>query len=437
MFLQRSVYQDLLEWKSSPRRKPLIFQGARQVGKTFLLKHFGAVEYEDCAYFNFERDPSVLNAFEHQLDPKSLINTLSILREKKIEKGKTLIILDEIQKSSDALNSLKYFNEEANEYHIIAAGSLLGIALNHLKSFPVGKVNFLNIYPLTFSEFIEGSGLGELNKFLQGVDAFEPIPDPLHEKLIGLLRIYYVIGGMPEVVAEYLTNKDFNVVRDIQNEILTSYENDFSKYTEPDLTSKIRRTWTAIPSALSKENKKFQYSEIIKGARARAYESSIDWLTHAGLIYKVNCIEKVGLPLEGYSINEIFKLYSFDIGLLGAQLGVSPKLVIHGHELFTELKGALAENYILQEFKAQGISSIYYWRSKNTAEVDFLISIENQLFPIEVKAGVDRNTRSLREYQKQNKSDKLFRFTLRNLKKDQDLHNLPLYMAGNFKKLNF
>ncbi|MEQ1666041.1 MAG: AAA family ATPase [Bdellovibrionales bacterium] len=268
MFLQRSVYQKLLDWKRSKRRKPLIFQGARQVGKTFLLKHFGAQEFEDCAYFNFERDPEVIKTFASQLDPKKLVQTLSILREKKIEPGKTLIILDEIQKSNEALNALKYFNEEANEYFIIAAGSLLGVALNNLKSFPVGKVNLLNIYPLSFSEFLESQKLSELNNLLHNIKVIEPIAEAVHSKLIENLKTYYITGGMPEVVVEYLKSQDFAAVRDVQHEILNSYENDFSKYAAPETTARIRQTWETIPSVISKENKTtfsiyFEFTNLI------------------------------------------------------------------------------------------------------------------------------------------------------------------------------
>lgn len=435
MYLKRTLYQNLIDWKKSNRRKPLILQGARQVGKTYLLKLFGKEEFEDCAYFNFERDPAVVKAFGAELDPKKIINILSLLRGKKIEPGKTLIIFDEIQKSSEALNSLKYFNEEANDYFIIAAGSLLGVALNNLKSFPVGKVNFLNIYPLSFSEFLMGIGLDELNTYLNKIKLIEPIPIPIHEKLIENLKIYYITGGMPEVISEYIKTQDFGIVRDVQHEILSSYENDFSKYALPEISLRIRQAWNTIPTSLSKENKKFQYSEISKGARARNYEASIDWLVHSGLVYKVNCVQKVAHPLEGYSQKEIFKLYCFDVGLLGAQLAIEPKIILSTHKLFTEFKGALTENFVLQELKAHGISSIYYWRSLNTAEVDFLITLNSHFIPIEVKTGVDRNSRSLREYQKQNQAQILYRMTLRNLVQDQDMCNIPLYLAGKFKDL--
>lgn len=435
MYLKRNVYQNLLEWKKSNRRKPLIFQGARQVGKTFLLKQFGEKEFEDCAYFNFERDPAVLNAFENQLDPKKIINILSILREKKIEAGKTLIIFDEIQKSSEALNALKYFNEEANDYFVIAAGSLLGVALNNLKSFPVGKVNFLHIYPLTFCEFLEGLGLSELNTYMQSIKAIEPMPEVIHEKLIDNLKLYYITGGMPEVITEYIRTQDFSIIREVQHEILSSYENDFSKYASPKITMRIREAWNTIPTALSKENKKFQYSEISKGARARSYETSIDWLIHSGLVYKVNCVEKVAHPLEGYAEKEIFKLYSFDVGLLGTQLGIAPKVILTKHNLFTEFKGAQTENFVLQELKTQGIPSVYFWRSFNAAEVDFLFSMETTFIPVEVKTGIDRNSRSLREFQKKTNAKTLYQMTLRNLKQDQDFCNIPIYLAGKFKNL--
>jgi predicted AAA+ superfamily ATPase len=435
MYLKRTVYKKLLEWKQSSRRKPLVIQGARQVGKTFLLKQFGNAEFSDFAYFNLERDPAVLKVFEEQLDPYKLIDILSILREKKIEPQKTLIVLDEIQKSSGALNALKYFNEEANDFYIIAAGSLLGVALSNLKSFPVGKVNFLHIYPLTYSEFLQGMDLVELNNYLLNIKKIEPLPVSIHDLLIENLKLYYITGGMPEVVTEYIKTKDFKIVREVQQEILSSYENDFSKYAKPDVTIRIRQAWGTIPMILSKENKKFQYAEITKGARTREYETSIDWLIHSGLVYRVNCIEKVALPLAGYSKKEIFKLYFFDVGLLGAQLGINPKIILNDHILFTEFKGAQAENFVLQEMRAQEIDDVYYWRNAQTAEVDFIISIDANIIPIEVKAGVDRNTRSLREYQKATHAKNLYRLTLRNLKQDDDLCNIPIYLAGEIQRL--
>ena len=430
--MKRDIYELLEEWKKSERRKPLVLNGARQVGKTYSLKHFGATSYEKTAYLNFEKDEKLGQYFDGTLDPKQLIKILSIYTNIEIEPQNTLLILDEIQECPKALNSLKYFCEEANEYHIVTAGSLLGVKTAGEKGFPVGKVNFLHLYPLTFFEFLTAVGQEKTRLFLDEYHTYEPIPNPMHEKLLQLLRMYFFIGGMPEAVDEYARTEKLNVVREIQSEILNAYEKDFAKHAPRNEIMKITTVWKQIHRQLAKENKKFVFAAIRKSARGRDYEEAIQWLVDAGLIYKSFLVESPKFPLSAYADNSIFKIFLADVGLLGAQSNLSPQTIIDGDVLFTEFKGALTENYVAQELIAIRRKEPYYWASEGTAEVDFLIENEQQIYPLEVKAGASQKKKSLLVYNQKYHPAKLCRATTMNLKHDGDIYNYPLYLVSRF-----
>ena len=430
--MKRDIHQLLNEWKQSNRRKPLVLNGARQVGKTYSLKHFGQTNYKKVAYLNFEKDEKLGQYFEGTLDPKQLIRILSIHTEVEIEPHKTLLILDEIQECPKALNSLKYFCEEANEYHVVAAGSLLGVKTAGEKGFPVGKVNFLHMYPLTFFEFLNALGQDKTRLFLEDYSTYLPIPNPMHEKLIGLLKLYFFVGGMPEAVAEYAKNEKLNVVREIQEEILNAYEKDFAKHAPPHEIMKITTVWKQVHRQLAKENKKFIFSAIRKSARGRDYEDAIQWLSDAGLIHKSHLVESPKFPLSAYADNNTFKIFLADVGLLGAQSNLSPQTIIDGDLLFTEFKGALTENYVAQELIANKHKNPYYWTSEGTAEIDFLIEEDHAIYPLEVKAGANQKKKSLLVYNQKYAPAKLIRTTTMNLKHDGNIYNYPLYLISKF-----
>jgi len=430
--MKRDIYQQLEEWKRSTRRKPLVLNGARQVGKTYALKRFGAVSYEKIAYLNFEKDEKLAQYFEGTLDPQKLIRILSIHTEVEIQPHRTLLIFDEIQECPKALNSLKYFCEEANEYHVVAAGSLLGVKTAGGKGFPVGKVNFLHLYPLTFFEFLSAVGSEKIRAFLEELKSYEPIPEPLHEKLTQLLKIYFFVGGMPEAVAEYAKNENLNTVREIQLEILNAYEKDFAKHAPPGEIMKITTIWKQIHRQLAKENKKFIFAAIRKSARGRDYEYAIQWLSDAGLIHKSYLVDSPKFPLSAYADNNIFKVFLADVGLLGAQSNLSAHSIIEGDLLFTEFKGALTENYVAQELIATKRKESYYWASEGSAEIDFLMEEEREIYPLEVKAGANQKKKSLLVYNQKYAPAKLVRATTMNLKHDGAIYNYPLYLISQF-----
>lgn len=427
--MKRDIYHLLEDWKQSIRRKPLILNGARQVGKTYALKHFGKTSYKKIAYLNFEKDEKLSQYFENTLDPKQLLKILSIHTEVEIEPHHTLLVFDEIQSCPKALNSLKYFCEEASEYHVVAAGSLLGVKIAG-EGFPVGKVNFLHMYPLTFFEFLSALDQEKTRQFLEEYHTFEPIPNPLHEKLIQLLKMYLFVGGMPEAVAEYAKTESLNVVREIQREILTAYENDFAKHAPPHEIMKIMTVWKQVHRQLAKENKKFIFSAIRKSARGRDYEEAIQWLTDAGLIHKSYLVESPKFPLSAYADNNIFKIFLVDVGLLGAQSNLPPQTLIDGDLLFTEFKGALTENYVAQELIATKQIKPYYWTSEGIAEIDFLIEEDHEIYPLEVKAGASQKKKSLLVYNQKYAPSKLIRATPMNVKHDGNVYNYPLYLIS-------
>ena len=428
--MKRDIYEQLIYWKESSLRKPLILKGARQVGKTYILQDFGKGQYNDVAYFNFEEDPDLNGLFTGRLVPDKIIQMLSISREKQILPEKTLIIFDEVQNSPETLTSLKYFCEKAPEYHIAAAGSLLGVKVGQSAPFPVGKVNFLNLYPMTFAEFLNAVGKSKLRAFLENTD-FQPITANFHTELIDLLKIYYFVGGMPEAVAQYVTNQDLHIVRKIQEEILEAYAIDFSKYTTKTEAIRLAATWTSIPNQLARENKRFTYAEITKNARARDYAESIQWLVDAGLVIMVHNTHTPKLPLAAYREDK-FKLYLLDVGLLGAMIKVSQRTITKGNNLFSEYNGSFVENYAAQELIAHGQKELHYWTSKGQAEVDFVVALHDIVMPLEVKAGVSKQKKSLRVYGDKYNSPILSRSTLMNFKEDGKIRNYPLYALWLF-----
>lgn len=433
--MKREFYQKLLEWKKSPQRKPLVLRGARQVGKTYILKEFATREYPDSIYINFDEEPHFASIFKDNLDPERILKDLSIYFKKDIQPEKTLLIFDEIQDCQEALGSLKYFCEKKNEYHLVTAGSLLGVKLS--KGFPVGKVNFLDLAPLSFFEFLDALGEHHLRKLVQELQHPHAIAEIFHNKLISLLKSYFIVGGMPEAVVTYLNTENLDRVRSIQKEILDAYILDFARHAPKEDVMKIMAVWESIPNQLTKENKKFIFSAIRKSARARAFESSIQWLKSAGLIIKANHLSTPKLPLEAYANKEIFKIYLLDVGLLGAMGKLDPKIILEGHQLFQEFKGAMTENYVAQELHEQHLDSLYYWTSEGIAELDFIISKEQLIFPLEVKAGISRKKKSLLVYgEKFSRSEYpppiLSRTTLMNFALDGSIVNYPLYAVCLF-----
>lgn len=429
--MDRDIYRRLEEWKHSTRRKPLILNGARQVGKTYALKRFGKTAYQQTAYLNFEKDEQLRQYFEGTLNPKELIRIIGIHTEIDIQPNHhTLLIFDEIQDCPKALNSLKYFCEEAAEYHVVAAGSLLGVKTAHVAGFPVGKVNFLHLYPLTFFEFLSALGQEKTRLFLEDYHSFQPLPQPMHEKLVQLLKLYFFIGGMPEAVAEYVKTEKLSVVREIQLEILNAYENDFGKHAPSSELMKITTVWKQVHRQLAKENKKFIFAAIRKSARGRDYEEALQWLSDAGLIHKSYRVQAPKFPLSAYADTNIFKVFLVDVGLLGAQSSLSPQTVIDGDLLFTEFKGALTENYVAQELIATRHQELYYWASEGTAEIDFLLETDHTICPLEAKAGASHKKKSLLIYGQKFSPSQLVRASTMNLKHDGDIHNYPLYLVA-------
>ena len=426
--------EQLAEWKIKSSRKPLLLTGIRQVGKTWLLKHFGKKYFDDTAYFNFERQEELGQFFRTTRDPRRIIDNLSLVHGRAIQPQNTLIIFDEIQESGEALNSLKYFCEEASEYAVACAGSLLGVALGHDKSFPVGKVNFLQVYPVTFSEFLSEEA-PDLYGYLEQIDKPEPIPEIFFNPLCEKLKMYFISGGMPEAVATLLGARDTNATQAVLQSVISSYQLDFSKHVEKKDIPKINYIWNSLPSQLARENKKFLYQAVRPGARAREYEDALLWLSNAGLVTKVYCSEKPGIPLTAYDDLTAFKVYLPDVGVLRRLSLLDPVAFSEGNRMFTEFKGALTENYILSGLTGQFEPIPRYWRSGNKAEVDFLIQYRNQVIPVEVKSDENIRSKSLAYYKKEYAPGLSVRFSLRNLKKDEGLINIPLFMVDYARKI--
>ena len=424
--MERYILNDLIKWKNSKYRKPLILKGARQVGKTYILKQFGKNNYEGVAYFNFDHDEDLYNLFTNTKNPKRILEQLSFIYGKAILPEKTLIIFDEIQECPDALNSLKYFQEEANEYHIVCAGSLLGIRLPHT-SFPVGKVDFLNMYPMTFTEFLLADNCKNLVDYMETITQIENIPDIFFNQLEEKLKAYFIIGGMPEVVQVWVNEKNMEVVNKVQENILRAYESDFSKHTQDSEANKISLIWNSIPSQLAKENKKFLYQTIKQGARAREYENSLNWLNDANLIYKVYNITKPDFPLKAYNDLSSFKIYMNDVGLLRKMANLDSRIVVQGNKLFEEFKGAFTENFVLNMLNIT-LDTLPNYYIFDRHEIDFIIQYKNEIIPIEVKANKSSNNISLTKYNQKFDNKLSIRFSMNNLKKDEKVINIPLFL---------
>ncbi len=432
--MQRFIMEKLINWKNSKDRKPLILKGARQVGKTYILKEFGKNNYDNVAYFNFDHDDGLAQLFLNTKDPKRIIEQLSLVNGKKINKNTTLIIFDEIQECSNALNSLKYFCEEEGEYHIACAGSLLGIRLSKT-SFPVGKVDFLNLYPMTFSEFLIADDSRNLVDVMKQTKEISEIPKLFEDRLIEKLKIYYIIGGMPEAVYSWVNDKDIEKVNKIQKNILDSYENDFSKHTDVNVANKISLIWNGIPSQLARENKKFVYQAVKEGARAREYEGALNWLKDANLITKCYLVNKCAFPLKAYYNLSAYKIYMNDVGLLRRMSNLDSRIILDGNKLFQEFKGAFTENYVANTLNyLLEESPNYYTFDRN--EIDFVIQVNNEIIPIEVKSDKSTNHNSLTKYNVRTDNKLSFRFSLNNLSKDGKIVNIPLYFIEYINELN-
>jgi predicted AAA+ superfamily ATPase len=422
--MKRALYPSLLNWKNTPNRKPLILQGARQVGKTWLMKEFGRREFEQVVYLNFESSTRLKTLFAIDFDIKRIIASIEIEANQKIQSDRTLLIFDEIQETEKGLTVLKYFYEQAPEYYIIAAGSLLGVSLQKNTSFPVGKVDFLRMYPLSFFEFLESIGQTLLKENLQAQNW--STLEPFHEKLVALLRLYYFVGGMPEAVANYIQLEDLNAVRAIQEKILLGYENDFAKYAPIEIVPRIRLVWSHLISQLAKDNRKFVYGQLKKGARAKDFEMAISWLSDAGLLLKVDCVEKPAIPLGAYSNIDAFKLFSLDVGLLNAMAQIDSKILLEKNLILTEFKGALTEQFVAQQLKIN--HDIYYWKASNsTAEVDFLIQKDNEVIPIEVKAEENLKSKSLKVFVEKYAPSRAIRTSMSRFREQDWMVNIPLY----------
>lgn len=431
--MNRTLLNRLREWKVKRNRQPLILKGARQVGKTWLLTEFGKTEFSDTLYVNFEHTPGMNELFEGSIEPEKIIDLLGAFLGRKIIPEQTLLIFDEVQEVPRALTALKYFAELAPQYPICCAGSMLGVALHKGTSFPVGKVDFLTLYPLSFREFLEANDESELIRYIEHA-ALTPFPLPFSNKLLDYLKLYFVIGGMPAVVTTWLQERDFIQVDEKILAILDTYEQDFSKHASPSLVPKLRYIWNSIPSQLAKENRKFIYGLIKTGARAREYEDALLWLLDCGLIRKVGRISKGAHPLKAYEDLHAFKVYHLDIGLLRMMSGLSPRIITETTHIFEEFKGALTEQYVLQELTAMNIPSIYYWTSEATAEVDFVFSKGTDIIPLEVKGGENLRAKSLKMYRDIYHPSHAVRASLSNLRCDNGLLNIPLYAFFNLNR---
>lgn len=432
--MYRVAIQELLKWKQNKYRKPLIIEGARQVGKTWLMKEFGRQAYKDTVYINFDSNSRMAELFSADLTPARLIMGLELYVGRKIDPENALLIFDEVQEVPRALTSLKYFNEEAPQYQIICAGSLLGIALHQGTSFPVGKVEFLRLFPLSFNEFLMATGKERFAKVLDSLDF--AMATPFKQTYIEALKQYYFVGGMPEAVQCFADSKDFSAVRKIQQRILSAYEQDFSKHAPNEIVPRLRMLWNSIPSQLAKENKKFIYGLIREGARAKEYEIAMLWLQDCGLIHKVGRVTTPEIPLRAYEDLKAFKLFVLDVGLLSCLAGLQQRTLLDGNYLFVEFKGALTEQYVCQQLKTiENLDVYYYTNNRGSCEIDFVADIGNRIIPIEVKAEVNLRAKSLKTYYEKFAPKLSIRTSLADFKEEQWLMNLPLYAINQVGKL--
>lgn len=430
--MYRYAIEELKKWKESKYRKPLIIEGARQVGKTWLMKEFGRLYYSDTVYVNFDSNSRMSELFSSDLQTDRLIMGLELYSGRKINPENTLVIFDEVQEVPRAFTSLKYFCEDSPEYHIICAGSLLGIALHSGTSFPVGKVDFLKLYPLSYKEFLMAAGNERFVSLLENCD-FQMIT-AFKQSFIDSLKHYYFVGGMPEAVLHFSENHDFNEVREIQKRILDAYEQDFSKHAPNDIVPKIRMVWNSIPSQLAKENKKFIYGLVREGARAKDYEIAIMWLSDCGLVHKVNRVNAPNLPLKAYVDLKAFKLFLVDVGLLGCMAGLKQSILLDKNDMFKEFKGALTEQYVMQQFATiPGLNIYYYTNDRGSCEVDFVVDSGEAVVPVEVKAEINLKAKSLKTYREKFNPRMSIRTAMTDYKKESSLINLPLYAIGELE----
>lgn len=435
----RKDYEKLLKWKNKTSRKPLLVLGVRQCGKTYLVKEFGSKEFENMAYINFDGNKGLQSIFDYDFDINRILDEIgSVVLNKKIIPGKTLLFLDEIQDCPRAIQSLKYFCENLPELHVIAAGSLLGITLKEQGiSFPVGKVQRLEMFPMSFEEFVIADGgekyLNGMSKLPLGREISELYSVPMQK----YLQNYYIVGGMPEAVKIWIQTHDYNQVEEIQNQILKDYADDFGKHTTPDTAIKIKLIWDAIPSQIAKDNNKFIFSHVKEGARAKDLEDALEWLVSAGLVYKLNLVQTPQLPLESMKDNTYFKIYMSDVGLLRKKSNVNYRTILNGDESFIQFKGAFSENYIMSELKSLGVSA-YFWRTKADAEVDFISDYEGVLFPIEVKSATNTKAKSLQLFCKRFAPKLAFKASLKNvgdnMMEETHIWNIPLYIFFRIKE---
>ena len=431
--MDRFALEKLKQWKEKKNRKPLIIRGARQVVKTWLMKEFGRTCFKKMAYVNFDSNTRMRQVFEGDINIERLILAISAETGVSIDSRDTLLIFDEVQEVPKALTALKYFCEEASEYAIVAAGSLLGVAMHKGTSFPVGKVDFMDLYPLSFREFL--CALGEM-RFVEILDSSDTdMVTMFKSKYIDRLREYYFVGGMPEVVQSYLDSKDFNQVREIQKNLLNDYQQDFSKHAEATLVSRLNLVWNSIPMQLAKENKKYIYGQVREGARAKDFELAIQWLMDCGLIHKVQRIKKPGLPLKAYLDLDAFKIYLLDIGLLMAMVDLDARVIIDGNRIFTEFKGALTEQYVLQQLIADlGIEAYYYSTEKSSGEIDFLLQGKSSILPLEVKAEENLRAKSLKAFCEKYHPACAVRTSMSDYREQEWMTNIPLYNICRIKK---
>lgn len=432
--MYRIALEKLLTWKQSKRRKPLIIEGARQVGKTWLMKEFGKQAYADTVYINFDSNSRMAELFASDLDTDRLIMGLELYAGRKIDPDSSLLIFDEVQEVPRALASLKYFCENAPQYHIVCAGSLLGIALHHGTSFPVGKVDFLKLYPLSFKEFLMATDKERFAELLDKQD-FDMVTN-FKQTYIDSLKQYYFVGGMPEAVQSFAENKDFNEVREIQKRILAAYEQDFSKHAPNEIVPRLRMLWNSVPSQLAKENKKFIYGLVREGARAKDFETAIMWLSDCGLVHKLSRVHAARIPLRAYEDLKAFKLFVVDVGLLGCMAGLRQRTLLDSNDLFVEFKGALTEQYVCQQLKTiEDLDMYYYTNDRGSCEVDFIVDTGEQIIPVEVKAELNLKAKSLKTYQEKFLPELSIRTSMTDYKKEEWLVNLPLYAIDQISKI--
>jgi hypothetical protein len=432
--MNRTTIEDLHKWKAKRSKIPLIIRGARQVGKTWLMKEFGRVAFDKTVYISFDNNQRMKDLFSSDLDVERIVTGLELYSGQKIDPANTLLIFDEVQEVPKALTALKYFNEDAPQYQIVCAGSLLGVALHQGTSFPVGKVEFLNMYPLSFTEFLTAMGKGQYAELLQKGDF--AMVTTFKQTYIDMLKYYYYVGGMPEVVHSFSQNKDFVEAREIQQRILDAYEQDFSKHAPHDVVPRIRILWNSIPAQLTKENKKFIYGLIKEGARAKEYEQALLWLTDCGLVHKVHRVNAPSLPLKAYEDLKAFKLFSLDVGLLSCMIRLKQDTLLDGSELFKEFKGALTEQYVLQQLITfKGLETYYWTNDRGSAEIDFIVDNGNAVFPIEVKAETNLKAKSLKTYWERFQPKLSIRTSMADYKREEWLLNLPLYAIETMRNL--